>query len=145
MNMEQDGGSVRLAGSQDAGALASLLGQLGYPASAAEIDERLAHSDPAREVLVACLGGEVVGVLVWHRLRPLHVAPAWALVSALVIDAGARGRGVGARLLAVAEQRAQALGCDQLALSSGVQREGAHRFYLAQGYRERPKRFVKQF
>ena len=42
-----------------------------------------------------------------------------------------------------AEQRAAALGCGQLELSSSLKREGAHRFYLAQGYCERPKRFVK--
>ncbi len=45
--------------------------------------------------------------------------------------------------LAAAEQRAAALGCGQLELSSSLKREGAHRFYLAQGYCERPKRFVK--
>ena len=36
-----------------------------------------------------------------------------------------------------------AAGCAQLELSSSLKREAAHRFYLAQDYQERPKRFVK--
>ncbi|MGY6037172.1 GNAT family N-acetyltransferase [Aeromonas sp. AE23HZ002T15] len=134
---------VRLAGPLDGAALASLFVQLGYPTEEAGVSLRLEQSDPAREVLVACLGEAVAGVLVWHRLQPLHLAPAWGLISALVVDEGARGSGVGARLLAVAEERARAVGCSQLELSSSLKREGAHRFYLAQGYLERPKRFVK--
>jgi GNAT superfamily N-acetyltransferase len=61
----------------------------------------------------------------------MHLAPAWGLISALVVDEGARGGGIGALLLAAAEQRAAALGCGQLELSSSLKREGAHRFYLA--------------
>ena len=53
--------------------------------------------------------------------------------------------GVGAALLAAAEASALAQGCSQLELSSSLKREEAHRFYLAQGYLERPKRFVKLF
>ncbi|PJC94957.1 GNAT family N-acetyltransferase [Aeromonas lusitana] len=105
----------------------------------------LTQPDPAREVLVASLGADVVGVLVWHRMMPLHVPAAWGLISALVVDEEARGSGVGAQLLAAAEARARAAGCSQLELSSSLKREGAHRFYLAQGYLERPKRFVKVF
>ena len=137
--------TIRLAEQGDCAAMARLFQQLGYPAGALETADRLLQQDPAREVLLACLDGEVLGVLVWHALQPLHVAPAWGLISALVIDEGARGKGVGALLLTAAEERAQALGCGQLELSSSLKREGAHRFYLAQGYGERPKRFVKLF
>ncbi|QWZ64529.1 hypothetical protein [Aeromonas sp. FDAARGOS 1417] len=42
-----------------------------------------------------------------------------------------------------AEAMARAAGCTQLELSSSLKREAAHRFYLAQDYQERPKRFVK--
>lgn len=135
--------AIRLAVQADSCALATLCGQLGYPVHEAEVGQGLMLQDPAREVLVACLGEAVVAVLIWHRLQPLHLAPAWGLISALVVEEGARGTGVGARLLAAAEARASAAGCSQLELSSSLKREGAHRFYLAQGYLERPKRFVK--
>ena len=134
---------IRLAGEEDGAGLTGLFAQLGYPNPDGAVSARLAQPDPAREVLVALCEGIPVGVLVWHHLQPMHLAPAWGLISALVVDEGARGGGIGALLLSAAEQRAAALGCGQLELSSSLKREGAHRFYLAQGYCERPKRFVK--
>lgn len=135
--------TIRPPEADDGSAIAHLFTQLGYPAEGADVTARLLAPDPASVVLLASQGDKVVGVLVWHKLAPLHVAPAWGLISALVVDEGARGGGIGALLLAAAEQRAAALGCGQLELSSSLKREGAHRFYLAQGYCERPKRFVK--
>ena len=118
---------IRLAGEADGAGLTGLFAQLGYPNPDGAVSARLAQPDPAREVLVA----------LWEGL------PVRGVSSALVVDEGARGGGIGALLLAAAEQRAAALGCGQLELSSSLKREGAHRFYLAQGYCERPKRFVK--
>lgn len=135
--------TIRPPEADDGSAIAHLFTQLGYPAEGADVTARLLAPDPASVVLLASQGDKVVGVLVWHKLAPLHVAPAWGLISALVVDEGARGGGIGARLLAAAERRARDLGCCQLELSSSLKREGAHRFYLAQGYCERPKRFVK--
>lgn len=143
MQTERETAVIRPACAGDVAAMADLFGQLGYPVSPQELGDLWLMPDPAREVLVACLDEGIAGVLVWHCLNPLHVAPEWGLISALVVDEGARGSGVGAALLAVAESHAQARGCSQLELSSSLKREGAHRFYLAQGYVERPKRFVK--
>ena len=127
----------------DATAMAHLFTQLGYAAEADELLPRLLGLDVATRVLLAEQAERVVGVLVWHRLQPLHVAPAWGLISALVVDDGARGGGIGAALLCEAERQAREAGCSQLELSSSIKREAAHRFYLAQAYQERPKRFVK--
>ncbi|ELI6433997.1 GNAT family N-acetyltransferase [Aeromonas salmonicida subsp. salmonicida] len=145
MKIENHLNVIRLAGQGDAVAMADLFGQLGYPVSPQALEDRWLTPDPAREVLVACLDEGIAGVLVWHWLNPLHVAPEWGMISALVVDEGARGSGVGAALLAVAESHARERGCSQLELSSSLKREGAHRFYLSLGYLERPKRFVKVF
>ncbi len=126
--------------------MAHLFTQLGYAAEADELLPRLLGHDVATRVLLAEQAEQaerVVGVLVWHWLQPLHVAPAWGLISALVVDDGARGGGIGAALLCEAERQAREAGCSQLELSSSIKREDAHRFYLAQAYQERPKRFVK--
>ena len=131
--------TIRPPEADDGSAIAHLFTQLGYPAEGADVTARLLAPDPASVVLLASQGDKVVGVLVWHKLAPLHVAPAWGLISALVVDEGARG----AALLKEAEQMARAAGCAQLELSSSLKREAAHRFYLAQHYQERPKRFVK--
>lgn len=135
--------TIRPPEADDGSAIAHLFTQLGYPAEGGDVTARLLAPDPASAVLLASQADKVVGVLVWHKLAPLHVAPAWGLISALVVDEGARGAGVGAALLKEAEQMARAAGCAQLELSSSLKREAAHRFYLAQDYQERPKRFVK--
>lgn len=51
-------------------------------------------------------------------------------VDDLVTDAGARSRGYGDALFDWLVTRARAAGCAALELDSGVQRHGAHRFYL---------------
>ncbi len=97
MQTERETAVIRPTCAGDVAAMADLFGQLGYPVSPQELEDRWLMPDPAREVLVACLDERIAGVLVWHWLNPLHVAPAWGLISALVVDEGARGSGVGGR------------------------------------------------
>jgi GNAT superfamily N-acetyltransferase len=75
-----------------------------------------------------------VGVAGW-RVMTCTTAGRKAHVDDLVTCAAARGRGVGAMLLAEVTRRASDAGCTTLELDSGVQRFDAHRFYL----RERMK------
>lgn len=61
---------------------------------------------------------------------------AWAkfmYVDDLVTDEGARSMGYGQKLMAWLVEHAKAAGGNELHLDSGVQRFGAHRFYLATG------------
>lgn len=53
-------------------------------------------------------------------------------VDDLVTASSCRSRGCGQQLFAWLIKRARAAGCAQLHLDSGVQRFGAHRFYLGQ-------------
>ena len=55
----------------------------------------------------------------------------------LVTTAGARSHGYGARLLAHLEHIAATNGCDTIALSSGLRRTDAHRFYEDRMHYER--------
>ena len=54
-------------------------------------------------------------------------------VDDLVSDEARRSSGFGKQLLNWLEQRAIELCCDVLALDSGVQRSGAHKFYFREG------------
>jgi len=54
-------------------------------------------------------------------------------VDDLVSDEACRSQGAGKLLLDWLEAKAKSLGCDVLALDSGVQRERAHRFYFREG------------
>ncbi|SRR5579875_1386008 len=51
-------------------------------------------------------------------------------VDDLVSACGSRSNGYGQKVLAWLVEQAKAAGCDTLELDSGVQRFGAHRFYL---------------
>ncbi len=71
----------------------------------------------------------VAGFVISHKL-------AWGkhmYIDDLVTNEHQRSAGAGKLLLNTLEQYAQEQGCEQLHLDSGVQRFGAHRFYLREG------------
>lgn len=85
---------------------------------------QLAWVEDAGEVL--CVAGFVVGTkLAWGK----HI-----YVDDLVTSARHRSKGAGATMIAWLKSHALGLGCRQLHLDSGVQRFGAHRFYLREGF-----------
>jgi GNAT superfamily N-acetyltransferase len=57
-----------------------------------------------------------------------------AVVEAVRVEAGRRGQGIGAALMADAEARARAAGCRMIQLGSNRSRSDAHRFYERLGY-----------
>ena len=128
---------VREALVTDAVALADLAGQLGYPVtpeeSAARLDALVAGGYGA--VFVACRAGRPIGWINVAETRTLEYG-AFAEVLGLVVDANARGAGVGAALLAQAEQWARTRGLPSVRLRSNVIRERAHAFYRREGYAE---------
>jgi len=74
----------------------------------------------------------VVAVGGFRFLRSLAWGP-FCYVDDLVTDEGARSQGLGAELLNFICQEARTRSCQRLELDSGVQRFGAHRFYLRHG------------
>lgn len=127
---------VRQAGPDDATRLAALSGQLGYPATAAEMTTRLAAvgSDPRHAIfVVAEAGGTVVG-WVHACLRDLLVSQPQAEIEGLVVDEACRSVGLGRQLLERAEEWARDQGCTTVFLRSNVTRERAHAFYERAGY-----------
>ena len=137
--------AIRTAGAADAGALAELSAQLGYLADSAAVAARLARmrADPAAgEVFVAVdARGKITGwTHVAARLN-LEEAP-FTELAGLVVDAAARGHGVGVALLRAAEEWSRAQGFARLRVRSNVLRERAHRFYRRQGYAETKRQVV---
>jgi GNAT superfamily N-acetyltransferase len=128
--------TIRAARTYDAPAIAELTGQLGYPATRQQIATRLAgvEAESASRVFVAeNQEGRVVG---W-----LHVAArtqitedACAEILGLVVDASARGGGIGLALVNAAESWARTHGCAHIRVRSRTERERAHRFYERAGY-----------
>ncbi len=122
---------IRRAKNSDAPQIAVLTGQLGYPATTAQVRERLRGIKPAslHAVFVADSGKD--GVIGWVHVskQPLLEVEIRAEVNGLVVAEGQRSLGAGARLLAAAEDWARKHGCKSMSVRSNVIRERAHKFY----------------
>jgi GNAT superfamily N-acetyltransferase len=115
---------------------AELATQLGYPSTADQVALRFAalRERSTEAVLVAADAGDrVIGWIHVGRVFSLAVSES-ALIGGLVVDEAHRSERVGAELLAAAEAWARDHGVRTMTVSSRVTREGAHRFYLREGY-----------
>jgi GNAT superfamily N-acetyltransferase len=135
---------IREASSDDAGVLATLADQLGYPADASAIAGRLdgiaAHGDGI--VLVAESADGVVTGWAQVSLQRHLVHDARAELIGLIVAEGTRGQGVGVALLRAVEAWSREHGLAELVVRSNVVRERAHRFYLREGYVEEKRQAV---
>jgi GNAT superfamily N-acetyltransferase len=129
----------------DAGAVRSLLAELGYALSEEGVREnirRLADGTMDR-TWVAEEAGRILGIVSVH-LTPLFHAPGHAgRITSLVVHGPARGRGIGRALVEQAEAFCWRAGCDRLELTTGDHRHDAHRFYERLGYRIQSRRYIK--
>ena len=130
----------------DAGAVATLLSELGHPCSDDLAAERLGHfaADLASSVQVAESGGEVVGLVATHIVPRLDADLRSCRIVDLVVAEHHRRRGVATALVQAAEAQARRHGAARLDLSSGDWREDAHAFYASAGFELNARSFVKR-
>lgn len=129
----------------DAGDVAALLTQLGYPCEPADAAERIdavLHND-RQALILARDRGVVRGLLALDFMYYLPLGTTTCRVTALVVDEDAQGQGVGRLLLRDAERRARLGGAARLEVTSAGHRTEAHAFYRACGFSEGAVRFVK--
>jgi GNAT superfamily N-acetyltransferase len=128
---------IREITAEDAAATARLTEELGYPVSPEIMTQRIESLNRFSDhvVYVVCLSGKVVG---WIDVRETHhlQAEPRAEIGGLVVSSEVRGRGLGNRLIECAEHWARQRGLRNVVVRSRVAREGAHRFYLRQGYKQ---------
>jgi GNAT superfamily N-acetyltransferase len=126
---------VRPAAAGDAEAIAGLFTDEGYPAGTSDIVERLERFDsPYSRVVVADLGGEVLGFLAVHVIPRFEHDDRIVRIVALVVDPSARERGVGHRLMAEAERIGDEVGAAFVEVTAGHHRPEARRLYESLGY-----------
>ncbi len=127
--------SVRRATLDDAGVLASLAGELGYPSTEAQMRTRLTRvlASAFDVVFVAVIDDEIGGWI--HVTDSISVEnDAHAEIRGLVVHEPQRSRGIGAILVNAAEQWARERGLTRMRVRSNVTRERTHRFYERLGY-----------
>lgn len=137
--------TIRDARAEDGESLAPLLEQLGYPSPVEDLAvrvDRFANSASDR-LVVAELGGRVVGLASVHVSLALEYDEPAAKLSAIVVDESCRGQGIGGALVAVIEEEARARGCRVLFLTTADRRTEAHAFYRRHGFEETGRRFAK--
>ena len=134
---------IRPALPADAAELARLSGQLGYPVDAGEMSRRLALvlADPARAVLVADAGGNLLGWLGVEQRTTLEGGTQAEIVG-FVVDARVRRSGVGQRLLQAAEAWTRERGFAELRVRSNIARAESHPFYEKHGFVRRKTQHV---
>jgi len=136
---ESDPISIRLADAHDAEAIAALVATL-----AADLRERSPLTpayvadylrSPGTHVVLAVRGETVLGLVSFtYRPNLYHAADA-CLVDELVVEHGARNRGVGALLLEEVIRRAQQHACAEVSLSVISSNLNALRFYQRHGFK----------
>ena len=82
-----------------------------------------------------CYAGVAVQTNLYHK-RHLYIYD-------LVTDITMRSKGYGKMMLEYLRDYAKMAACEHLVLSSGIQREDAHRFYETEGFNKKSFLFVK--
>jgi GNAT superfamily N-acetyltransferase len=138
---------VREPTARDADALARLSTQLGYPADAASMPQRISRlaDDPNARAFVASDGEHVVGVTTIHLRDTLNHPTPIAQITLLVVDETVRSRGAGRALVEAAEAWARSRGAKRVAVTTALDRAGAHAFYERLGYAHTGRRYAKDF
>ncbi|MHB1223628.1 MAG: GNAT family N-acetyltransferase, partial [Gemmatimonadaceae bacterium] len=136
---------IRRATALDAPELARLLTSLGHPTTAAAIE---AHWEEWQSAGNAALvaerpDGTLAGVATLHHMLVLHRPRPVGRITALVVDAPVRGKGIGRALVAAAEETLASAGCGLLEITSNVRRADAHAFYEHLGYERTSFRFAR--
>jgi len=121
---------------EDAAALTELCRQLGYPATPQALAQRLAVLG-ARADHWVCVARDCrnapqgwIHAFITHHLQ----SEPYAEIGGMVVAEGRRSAGLGAALLAAAENWARDCGMNRIRVRSNAVRDRAHRFYEGKGY-----------
>jgi PhnO protein len=136
---------IRTATLSDAPELARLLTALGHPTEPDHVATRWADWNASGNTALVAIGPEeaLVGLATLHKMVVLHRPMPVGRITALIVDAAARGRGVGRALVARAEVALVQAGCGSMEITSNQRLHDAHRFYEHLDYERTSVRFAK--
>ena len=139
--------TIRDVRAEDVPVLCRLMGELGGRGVSPEQMEdrlRLVERSPIDSLYLCEEDGVALRLLGFRIRENLEEQSRYGEISLIVVDAGARRRGIGRFMMEYAERLAREKGCLGTWLVSGFGREEqAHRFYKDLGYEVTGYRFVK--
>ncbi len=94
-------------------------------------------------MVAAKADGTLAGVATLNQMVVLHRPRPVGRITALVVDAHVRGKGIGRALVAAAEETLARAGCGLLEITSNVRLVDAHDFYEHLGYERTSIRLAK--
>ena len=125
----------RPAQSDDAERIAALFTDEGYPAGPSDIVSRLERFESIySRVVVADHEGEILGFIAFHALPRFEHDDRIVRVLALVVDPGARERGVGHLLMEEAERAGREVSAAFVEVTAGHHRPDARHLFESLGY-----------
>jgi GNAT superfamily N-acetyltransferase len=121
----------------DAGSIAGLSGQLGYPSSVARVRQRLRNllADGGHAIWVAENGAGAIAGWIHVFVKQLLESDREIEIGGLVVDQIFRGQGAGKALVERAERWARSRRLKSVYVRSNVVRKEAHIFYQKLGYK----------
>jgi GNAT superfamily N-acetyltransferase len=127
--------ALRPATPADAESIAALFTDEGFPAGPSDIVARLERfATPEARVVVAEHDGALLGFIAFCALPRFEHDDRIVRIVALVVDPGARERGVGRTLMAEAERVGTELGAAFIEVTAGHHRPDARHLYESLGY-----------
>ena len=136
--------AIRSAKPADSAALVSLIELLDHHVDDGGVRKRIGQLVRDKLApLVATLDKQVVGLCGIDAMVTIHRDQSVGRINILVVAEAARGRGIGRKLVAAAEDFLRQRGCGLIEVTSNDRLSEAHAFYRHMGYERTSIRFCK--
>ena len=129
---------IRDAHTNDAQQLITLLSQLSYDMDLITMTARIeAFQKDHQELMVIEQNNQIIAVIAFGCYEQLRLPGCCCHIDALIVHHDHRNKGLGKKLVAIAEAYAMQLGAHTIELTSANHRKktGTHAFYHALGYK----------
>lgn len=125
--------------------LIPLMHELGYDTSRNTIEIQLGYYDSSDRstVFVALVGAKPIGLISGHLIPALHQPGNIGRITSLIVSQKFRSMGIASKLMEELEAWFLSNNCLRFEVTSGEQRDTAHRFYVSRGYALSSSRFLK--
>jgi GNAT superfamily N-acetyltransferase len=138
---------IRAIALEDARSAAKLSAELGYPCSVETMTQRILQLESLKDrehAWVATLGGGVIGWIQVSRIMRIESGE-FAEITGLVVDARARGAGVGKGLITHVQAWAQTQAFARIVVRMNIKRTESRGFYEKVGFREEKQQLVYEW